>query len=247
MRMLRFASRNSKEILRDPLTLFFGLLFPLVLLVLLSAINSAIPAEAGMTLFDITSLAPGISVFGLSFLALFSSMLIAKDRTTSFMLRLFTSPIRPGEFILGYTLPIIPMALAQSAICYAAGLIYGLKLSVSLLLAVAVNLPIAVLYIALGLLLGSVLSEKAVGGICGALVTNISAWLSNIWFDTAMVGGVFQKIADLLPFSHAVNAARAAQAGDLSGIFPDLWWVIGYALAILAAAVIVFSRKLKRL
>lgn len=246
MRTTAFSSRNTKELLRDPLTLIFGIGFPLVLLILLSAINAGIPKEANMTLFHIEKLAPGISVFGLSFLSLFSSMIIAKDRSTSFMLRLFTSPMKPSDFILGYTLPIIPMALAQSAVCYLFALIYGIRFGVSLLVAVVVNLPIAIFYIALGLLLGSILNEKAVGGICGALVTNLSAWLSNIWFDTAMVGGVFEKIADLLPFSHAVNAARAASAGDYGAIFPDLWWVIGYAAVLLIAAVSVFSHKIKK-
>ncbi len=246
MRTAAFASRNTKEILRDPLTLFFGVGFPLVLMVLLSAINAGIPQHAAMTMFHIEKLAPGISVFGLSFLALFSSMLIAKDRSTSFMLRLFTSPMKPSDFILGYVLPILPMALAQSAICYLFALFYGMPFGVPLLAAVAVNLPIAIFFIALGLLCGSVLNEKAVGGICGALVTNVSAWFSNIWFDTAMVGGVFQKVADVLPFSHAVNAARAAAAGDYAAIFPDLWWVIAYAAAMLAAAVAVFSVRLKR-
>ena len=246
MRTAAFASRNTKEILRDPLTLFFGVGFPLVLMVLLSAINAGIPQQAAMTMFRIEKLAPGISVFGLSFLALFSSMLIAKDRSTSFMLRLFTSPMKPSDFILGYVLPILPMALAQSAICYLFALFYGMPFGVPLLAAVAVNLPIAIFFIALGLLCGSVLNEKAVGGICGALVTNVSAWFSNIWFDTAMVGGVFQKVADVLPFSHAVNAARAAAAGDYAAIFPDLWWVIAYAAAMLAAAVAVFSVRLKR-
>lgn len=246
MRTMAFASRNTKEILRDPLTLIFGVGFPLVLLVLLSAINAGIPKQANMTLFQIENLAPGISVFGLSFLALFSSLLISKDRSTSFMLRLFTSPMKPSDFILGYTLPMVPMALAQSAVCCLAALLYGLPFSGNLLLTVVVNLPIAVFFIALGLLLGSVLNEKAVGGICGALVTNLSAWLSNVWFDTAMVGGAFKTVADILPFSHAVNAARAAAAGNLSAVFPDLWWVIGYAAAVLAAAVAVFSVKIKK-
>ncbi|MBQ1380514.1 MAG: ABC transporter permease, partial [Ruminococcus sp.] len=196
MRTVAFASRNTKEILRDPLTLIFGLGFPLVLLVLLSAINAGIPKEANNTMFTIQNLAPGISVFGLSFLALFSSMLISKDRTTSFVLRLFTSPIKPADFILGYTLPMLPMALVQSAICYAAALFYGLPLSPDLLLATVVNLPIAVVFIALGLLFGALLNEKAVGGVCGALLTNLSAWFSNIWFDTSMVGGWFKTVAD---------------------------------------------------
>ena len=246
MRTAAFASRNTKEILRDPLTLIFGLGFPLVLLVLLSAINAGIPKEANNTMFTIQNLAPGISVFGLSFLALFSSMLISKDRTTSFVLRLFTSPIKPADFILGYTLPMLPMALVQSAICYAAALFYGLPLSADLLLATVVNLPIAVVFIALGLLFGALLNEKAVGGVCGALLTNLSAWFSNIWFDASMVGGWFKTVADALPFSHAVNAARAAAAGNYADVMPELWWVIAYALAITAAAIAVFSIKLRK-
>ncbi len=246
MRALTFASRNTKELTRDLLTMLFGIAFPLVLLLLLSAINNSIPKGAGPTMFNIENLAPGITVFGLSFLSLFSSMIIAKDRTTSFVLRLFTSPIKPREFILGYTLPLLPMAIIQTAICYACALILGLKFSASLLVAIAVNIPVAVVFIALGLLFGSVLNEKAVGGVCGALLTNLSAWFSNIWFDTSMVGGAFKAVADILPFSHAVNVARAAAAGNFDAIFPDLWWVIGYAVVILAAAVTVFSLKLKR-
>ena len=246
MRTLTFASRNTKEITRDILTLIFGIVFPIVLLLLLSAINKGIPEGHGPDIFVISKLAPGITVFGLSFLSLFSSMLIAKDRTTSFVLRLFTSPLKPSEFILGYTLPLIPMALIQTAVCYLCALFLGLPFSVNLIVAVLVNLPIAIVFISLGLLFGSILNEKAVGGICGALLTNLSAWFSNIWFDTAMVGGAFKAVADILPFSHAVNAARAAVAGDFAAIFPDLWWVIGYAVALLAAAVTVFAIKLKK-
>ena len=246
MRTLTFASRNTKEITRDILTLIFGIVFPIVLLLLLSAINKGIPEGYGPEIFAISKLAPGITVFGLSFLSLFSSMLIAKDKTTSFVLRLFTSPLKPAEFILGYTLPLIPMALIQTAICYLCALFLGLPFGINLLVAVIVNLPIAVVFISLGLLFGSILNEKAVGGICGALLTNLTGWFSNVWFDTALVGGAFKTVADVLPFSHAVGAARAAVAGDYAAIFPDLWWVIGYAVVLLAAAVTVFAVKQKK-
>lgn len=187
MRLTAFASRNTKEILRDPLTFCFGLGFPVVLLLLLSAINSAIPEQAQMTMFNIDKLTPGITVFGMSFISLFSSMLIAKDRTTSFMMRLFTSPLKAHEFIIGYTLPLLPMAILQSAVCVVVAFFLGLDVSVNILLMLAVNIPIAIVFISLGLLLGTLLNEKAVGGICGALLTNLSAWFSNIWFDTAMM------------------------------------------------------------
>ncbi len=246
MRAYVFASRNTKEILRDILTLFFGLAFPLVILLLLYAIGSAVPEEAHLDMFDIENLTPGITVFGLSFIALFSAQLIAKDKTTSFMMRLFTSPIKSSEFILGYTLPLIPMSLAQTLICYITAIILGLEFTPNILLAAVVNIPIALVFIALGLLCGTVLSEKAVGGICGALLTNLSAWFSNIWFDTALVGGWFEEIANALPFAHAVNAARYALNGEFESVMPDLLWVIGYAVVLLAVAIVIFTVKMKR-
>ncbi len=242
MRMLTFATRNAKEILRDPLNLAFGLGFPLVLLLLLTAIQANIP----VSLFEIQQLAPGITVFGLSFMTLFSATLIAKDRGGSLLQRLYTTPLTPVDFILGYTLPILPFAVAQSAICYAAALLLGLELTVNILLAVAFMIPVSLLYIAMGLLFGSILTDKQAGGICGGLLTNLSAWLSGTWFDLELVGGIFREIAYALPFVHAVELERAVLAGNYGGIFPHLWWVLGYAFAALAAAVLLFLRQMKK-
>ena len=242
MRMLTFAGRNTKEILRDPLTLFFGLGFPLVLLLLLSAIQANIPVP----LFELQHLTPGITVFGLSFMTLFSATIIAKDRSSSLLQRLYTTPLTPTDFILGYTLPIVPVAVAQSIICYLAAILLGLDATINILYAVLFIIPVSVLYVAMGLLFGSFLSDKQVGGICGGLLTNLSAWLSGTWFDLNLVGGAFQKIAYALPFVHAVELERAVLSGDFAGIFPHLWWVLGYAALILAAAVWMFLRQMKK-
>ena len=204
-------------------------------------IQSNIPVE----LFAIEKLSPGVAVFGLSFISLFSGMVIARDRTSSFMLRLFASPMTAVDFILGYTLPLLPMAAAQMAVCYAAAMLLGLGFSLNILLAIAVSIPAAVLFIGLGLLCGSLFSDKQVGGICGALLTNLSAWLSGTWFDLNLVGGAFKAIADMLPFSHAVNAARCALAGDYAGIMPELIWVIVYAIMVMLAAVLAFTGRMR--
>lgn len=242
MKMLTFARRNAREIVRDPLTIAFGLGFPIILMLLLSAIQANVPVP----LFEIEHLAPGITVFGLSFMTLFSATLISKDRGSSLLQRLYTTPLTPLDFILGYTLPILPFAVAQSVVCYAVALVLGLEVSVNILLAVAFVLPISLIFIGLGLLFGSVLSDKQVGGICGALLTNLSAWISGTWFDLELVGGAFKKVAYALPFVHAVELERAALAGDFAGIFPHLWWVLGYAVAIIVAAVLLFLRQMKR-
>lgn len=242
MKLLSFARRNAKEIVRDPLNLAFGLGFPIVLLLLLSAIQANIP----IPLFEIAHLTPGVTVFGLSFMTLFSALIISKDRGSSLLQRLYTTPLTAGDFILGYTLPMLPIAVAQSVICYIVAVILGLDLSVNIIYAILLNIPVALLFIALGLLCGSVLNDKQVGGVCGALLTNLAAWLSGIWFDLDLVGGAFRKIADLLPFVHAVEMERAAVAGNFADIFPHLWWVLGYTAVIMTAAVLLFLRQMKK-
>ena len=241
MKTLAFALRNTKEIVRDKLNIAFGIGFPLVLLLLLSIIQSNIPVE----MFAVDTITPGITVFGFSFIALFSGMLIAKDRTSSFMLRLFTSPMTSTNFILGYTVPLIPLAVIQATFVFVVSAFFGLELNLNILLTIFVQLPAAVLFIAIGLMCGSVLTDRQVGGICGALLTNLSAWLSDTWFDIELVGGVFAAVARALPFYHAVMAGRHALAGEYDLIFPDLWWVIGYALVTMAVAIVVFRRRMK--
>ncbi|MBR2611917.1 MAG: ABC transporter permease [Clostridia bacterium] len=242
MKMLTFASRNTKEILRDPLNLCFGLGFPLVLILLLSAIQANIPVP----LFEIERLAPGIAVFGLSFMTLFSGTLVAKDRTSSLLQRLYTTPMKPLDFILGYTLPLLPISLMQSVICYVVAFFLGLAPSVDILLALVFILPISLLFVAFGLLFGSILNDKAVGGVCGALMTNLTAWLSGIWFDLELVGGVFRKVAYALPFVHAVELERAVIASEYSKVLPHFLVVLAYAVGMLAVAVFLFVRQMKK-
>ncbi len=242
MRMAALAKRNMQEILRDPLNLAFGLGFPVVLLLLLSAIQANVP----VSLFEIAHLTPGITVFGLAFMSLFSATILAKDRGSALLQRLYTTPLTALDFILAYTLPILPIAFGQSVVCYAVALVLGLDFSVYILLAMVMILPVSLLFVGIGLLCGSLLTDKQVGGICGALLTNLSAWLSGTWFDLDLVGGVFRKIAYCLPFVHAVEMERAVLAGDFSGIFPHLWWVLGYGVGVLALAVVCFLRQMKR-
>ena len=242
MRMLTFAKRNAKEILRDPLNLGFGLGFPLVLLVLLSALQRNIP----VSLFEIDTLTPGITVFGLSFMTLFSATLVAKDRESAFLQRLYTTPLKGFEFIIGYMLPLLPIALAQTVICYLFAIPLGLTVSANIIYAVIGIIPMAVFNIALGLLCGSIFGVKQVGGICGALLTNLSAWLSGVWFDLKLVGGFFEKFANALPFFRAAEAEKALFEGNSEIEFSHILLIIIYSISITAVAVFFFLKQMKK-
>ena len=242
MRMMTFAKRCAKEILRDPINLGFGLGFPLVLLLLLSAMQANIPVN----LFEINTLTPGITVFGLSFMTLFSATLIAKDRESALLQRLYTTPLTGLDFILGYMLPILPIALGQTVICYLFAIPLGLDFSINVIYAILGIIPMAVFNISLGLLCGSILGVKQVGGICGALLTNLSAWLSGVWFDLELVGGAFEKLANVLPFVHAAELEKALFSGNFKLASSHILPILIYSIFVTGIAVFCFLQQKKK-
>ena len=244
MRIFLFAKRNIKEILRDPVNLFFSLGFPLVLLALLSIVNSAIPPEAKNTMFQIKNLAPGLAMFGSVFMALFAGMLLSKDRTSSFLMRLFTSPMTAPDFILGYTLPMMVMTIAQATITLLVAGAFGLEMNINIIFAVIITALTSLIFVGTGLFFGSILNDKAVGGVCGALLTNVAGWLSGVFIPVDLIGGPLKIITNILPFYHSVKTIREALSGNSHNILPHLAIVTGYTVVIFALAIIVFNRKM---
>jgi len=240
MKSIAFASRNRKEILRDPLTLLFGMGLPVVMLSLFSLMQKNMP----VTLFQIENITPGIIVFSFSFITLFSGMLVGKDRSSSFLMRIFASPMSASDYMIGYALPLLPVAALQIVVCLITASFLGLSMSIHILVTTIVLLMMAMLYIGFGLLLGTYFTDKQVGGIF-AIFVNLSAWLSGTWFALDMIGGAFQSIAYVLPFAHAVDAARYALAGEYSKVVVPFIWVAGYAVFIFAIAVMSFKKKMR--
>ncbi|MBC2922088.1 MULTISPECIES: ABC transporter permease [Staphylococcus] len=242
MAVTAFATRNRKEILRDPLSIVFGIGFPLVILILLSFLQKSLPGMSDI--FAIENFVPGIAVFGLTFISLFSGMLISGDRSSSYLMRLFTSPLSGIDYIIGYSYPLLPMAILQSAICFLTGVILGMPVSVNILFSIVALIPVAVLFISIGLMMGSVLSQKQMNG-AGAILTNSVVFLGGIVIPLNTIGGTFQTICNLLPFVHAVDLVQSVLSDNYSEVFQHLWWVLGYTAVIFILAVIFFKKKMK--
>lgn len=248
-RTTAFSKRNFKELLRDPLSYIFCLGFPLVMLVVMTMVNDGIPAEAKMTIFRIDNLAGGIAVFGLTFVMLFTCLTVSKDRSGAFLMRLYSTPMRSGSFIAGYMLPLLLLAVIQVVITFAASLgiaaVKNVELNViGLLLSVAALLPTIVMFISLGLLFGTLFSEKAAPGLC-SVVISFASFLGGIWFDVDNTTGVLVKICNALPFVHSVKTARLASALSFGDILPHLLITSAYMLVITALSIVVFRNKMK--
>lgn len=242
MRMMHFAARNIKEITRDPLSILFGLGFPVVMIVIIGLMKQNITGMP-QNVFPLNAFIPGMAVFGFSFISLFLGMLMANDRNGAFLTRLFTTPLKGADYIFGYSLPMIPIAVVQSLCCFVTALFFGFTLSYKILLALLVLLPSAGLFISFGLLLGSVFSASQVGGVSSILI-NVAAWLSGTWFNLDLIGGAFTKICNLLPFVHTIDSVAAVFNGDYAAIPFHLAWVLGYTAIVCFFAIRLFRKRM---
>lgn len=246
-RISAFAKRCMLELLRDPLSYVFALGFPLVMLIVMTILNDAIPPEAGMTVFSIDRLAPAVYVFGLSFIMLFTALLVSKDRAEAFLVRLYVSPMRRADFLSGYTVPTLVLAVLQGIITMTAALVIASFTGASLkvtgaLLVLAASVPAMVLFIGFGLLFGSLFSDKAAPPL-SSVVISVSSFLGGMWMDLDHMSGAIVTICDVLPFWHAVRAGRMALAMEFDGIGVHLAVVSVWAAAVYVLAVLAFRKK----
>ncbi len=239
--MKAWMGRNAREFLRDPLTLIFGVGLPILMLGMMAFINSAVPVTVWQFLPE--NFVPAMAVFSLAFMTLFSGLLLAKDRTSAFLSRICASPLRASAYILGYLLPMLLVALVQGLVCLFAGLLFGLTFSWRIFAVELALLPYAVLAIATGLLLGTLLNDKQVGSISGGLLVTLTSLAGGIWFDLRMFSDTMQKVLYALPFAPAVDTARAAYAGDWASMRPHLLVTVLWAAGMLALTIWLFHRR----
>jgi len=245
-----FAVRTRKEIMRDPLSYIFCLGFPIVMLVIMSIVDQSIPTEAGPQVFHLPNLAPGIAYFGLTFVMLFTATQVSKDRTTALLLRLYASPMKPFDYILGYTIPMVILALVQTVICFGASVIVGVCIGESLsvgamLLSALALLPSMLLFVGFGILFGTLVGEKAAPGICSILIS-VAGMVGGIWMDVESIGGVLAKVAKALPFYHGVTLARLSFRETEEGVAEHLVWTLVCGVLVYGLAVWVFRSKMKK-
>ena len=238
-RTLNFAKRNLLEISRDVLSYIFCVAFPIVMLVIMTLVNSSIPKEAGMTIFRIDNLTGGIIIFGQTFVMLFTAINIAKDRGGSFLIRLFATPMKSSNFTNGYILPMILVAFVQAVISLIAAVIIALIIGeeiklLGFLLVLAAMIPSAFMFIAIGIIFGTLFNEKAAPGLC-SIVISLGSFIGGIWFDVEGAGGVMYKISKSLPFFYCTKSVRSAIKLDLT------WETFGLPIIIVSASAIVLS------
>ncbi|MEE1043736.1 MAG: ABC transporter permease [Clostridia bacterium] len=238
MRTLNFAKRNFKEIARDPLSLIFAIILPLFLLFIFQQFD--IPNES----YNLENFTPGIVIFGFSFITLFTAMLISKDRTTSLLIRLGISPMKPADYILGYMFSIIPIILIQNILFFILAICLGLSFSINIIWAILASIIIAVLFIAMGIIIGSISSEKASSGI-SSIIVQLVCFTSGMYFPKETLGNIFGRICEYLPFEASLTILKGIMNNSLESIEArNVIIFVVYTIAILVISVMIFKKKM---
>ena len=250
-RILAFSDRNRKELLRDPLSYVFCLAFPLVMLVVMTLVDTSIPRESGMTVFHIQNLCAGIAVFGQLFVMLFTTLTVSKDRAGSFLVRLYATPMTSTDFIIGYMLPMLVICVLQSILIYAVSFVISFftpdRLNpLGLIASIPVLVPSAAMFIGFGMLFGSLFNDKAAPGV-SSIIISLGSFLGGIWFDADATGGTMLDICKALPFYYCTRSARAAVRLDFSAsaCWIPLLIVTGCAILLIVLSSLAFRSRMK--
>ncbi len=238
MRSLELAKKNFREVWRDPLALGITIGLPVVLLLVLQAFGEF------EQVFTPTSLTPGIVLFGFVMLMFSAAMTLSRDRESALFARLLTAPVRATDFIAAYSLPYLSVAIIQGLALFAIGAFLGLEIDGSVGLVVLIIFVVAILYIGLGMIMGSLLPLAPLSGAYAVVL--LLTIFGGAWMDLEAIGGVFQSVGNALPFAHALDAARDVMIDGVgfAVVAADFYWVLGYTVVVVALALVLFKRKM---
>jgi ABC-2 type transport system permease protein len=186
------------------------------------------------------------------------SLLVSKDKTTAFTIRLYTSPMKMVDFVLGYAIPAIVIGIAQLIVCVLCGYIFSLICGQNffsfgkVLLLMLSSLPNLIMCVFLGVTIGSTFNDKSSSAINSVFIS-VSGILGGAWIPLDTMGG-FESVCKFLPFYPSVYIGRVITGAQhtMGGVYEfdvtaiiSLVMIIVYLIAAVVSAFLLFSVKAK--
>lgn len=232
----RFAVR---QVLRDPMSTFFAIAFPVLLVTVFSLIYGAEARWGGLPLAQY--LAAAFAVYGVAttaFVNLPGS--IAEQRAARVLTRLRGTPLPPMLYLIGRILAALALGLATLGLVFAVAVAcFGASLPPSTWAATLLTFTLSIVcFAACGLALVSLVDgPQAVIAVALCLLLPLS-FISEIFISIDQMPPVLDVVGWVFPLRHAVHAAVSATSGGaLDGaVWADLgvlglWTGLGLLLA----------------
>jgi ABC-2 type transport system permease protein len=151
--------------------------------------------------------------------------------------------MKPMEYLLGYSMALIPIAVLQSILFFISGMAFNLNFDINVIYSILVLIPISILFITLGILIGCISSDTQAPTI-GSLFIQVVSFTSGMWFSIDMVGKVYKFICEVLPFSHSISLIRNILLGTNQNIFISIIIILIYTLVIFISSSLIFRKKM---
>jgi ABC-2 type transport system permease protein len=233
---------QNKVFWRTPIAAFFTMVFPLMLLVLFTAIFGNDVIE-GMGVTTAQFFTPGLAVFAAvsaSYTSLAIGTAIARDN--GILKRVRGTPIPPWAYIAGRVTSAVWLAFIAIVLMMAVGIFfYGVQLIPRTIPAALLTFFIGVgCFAALGLLVAAI----SPNGDAAPAITNATllpvAFISNIFFPIPDPPAWMEFAGNLFPLKAFADAFRDAFNPNLTGMqfhwpelaYMTLWGVVAAMLAI---------------
>jgi ABC-2 type transport system permease protein len=193
-------------------------------------------------------LVPGLIGFILMLTAVLSTAIsVVREKERGTMEQLRVTSLKPGELILGKTLPYLGISLiATVLILTAARFLFGIEVSGPYLHLFAATLVYLIGALGLGLLVSSIADTQAVAFQAGALVSMLPAiFLSGFIFPIRSMPRALQIITYAVParYFNVVLRGVILKGAGLESYPRDMAFLVVYAVAVLGLAYLRISKK----
>jgi ABC-2 type transport system permease protein len=190
---------------------------------------------------------PGIITFGLLILIPTSARTIVRDKEKGFLSRLLTTPARPLDFILGYSLSNVAITIAQIIIFVFGAWAMGMDIIGNLGLAFVIFFLTGLCSVGLGMVIASLSRSENQAEPLAWLFSMPLAMLSGCWFSIELMPSYIRMVAFAFPYAHTIEAARGIliRGVGLEAVGTDFLFLVGWAVVIFAIGVILFRRSMR--
>jgi ABC-2 type transport system permease protein len=228
------AKTQTKVLLREPTAVFFGLVFPALLLLMIGLVfpgaTEPSPDLSGRRLVDVyapVTLALGLATVAISILP----TTLGNDRERGVLRRLSTTPVHPRVLVVAHlTVQLLVAAFASIAALLVGALVLDVTLPQSPGWFVLSFLLAAAALLGLGLLIGAVVPTASAGQAAGMILYFPLLFFAGVWIPMEVMPQGVRVVSEYTPAGAGVQALSDAWVGSVPTT-SNLLVMASYALA----------------
>jgi ABC-2 type transport system permease protein len=207
---------------------------------------NATPLNLKAKITYIDFIAPGIIVFGLLILIPTAARMMVRDKELGFLSRMLTTPTKPSEFIAGYSLCLLAIAVAQIVIFMLMGRLFGMDIVGNIGLAFVTFLLTGLCCIGIGMIIASLTKTQNQAEPLSWLISMPMATISGAWFAIEFMPTWLRSVAYAFPFAHSIDASRdiLTRGTGLGAVSNDYMFLGIWTVVVFAAGILLFRRSM---